>query len=99
MVIGLNCNKYNTFPYLISFSFCRWVTSQWGSCSKSCGVGIQHRKVNCMALTSTGDANVSISECHHIKRPKNHQKCHKKICPPEWEVGSWSKVGYPFNHI
>ncbi|XP_076594528.1 A disintegrin and metalloproteinase with thrombospondin motifs 7 [Chaetodon auriga] len=59
-----------------------WVTSNWSSCSTSCGLGAIWRTLAC----STG----SDSDCDLAKRPAPAQRCYLRPCST-WKVEEWSK--------
>ncbi|XP_053369210.1 A disintegrin and metalloproteinase with thrombospondin motifs 7 [Clarias gariepinus] len=59
-----------------------WITSNWSSCSTSCGLGAIWRSVHC----STGND----SDCDMVKRPLPARRCHIRPCAI-WKAGEWSK--------
>ncbi|KAI5608567.1 A disintegrin and metalloproteinase with thrombospondin motifs 7 [Silurus asotus] len=59
-----------------------WTTSNWSSCSTSCGLGAIWRSVQC----STGND----SDCDMAKRPLPARRCHLRPCAI-WKAGEWSK--------
>ncbi|KAB5558862.1 hypothetical protein PHYPO_G00022090 [Pangasianodon hypophthalmus] len=59
-----------------------WITSNWSSCSTSCGLGAIWRSVHC----STGND----SDCDMAKRPLPARRCHLRPCAI-WKAGEWSK--------
>ncbi|KAI1733039.1 GON domain-containing protein [Ditylenchus destructor] len=89
----------------VLLSCAQWKTEPWGTCSVSCGMGIQRRTVHC---TRTGINQRSIvfydTECQAHK-PKTERDCERMPCPilprkndssPEksvssihWGIGSW----------
>ena len=72
-------------PYPISTRNCtsrpcityRWTLGPWGTCSRSCGGGLQTRVVHCVA--SNNNEAVSSSFCKE-KEPGKIQKCNLNQC-------------------
>ncbi|XP_050424208.1 A disintegrin and metalloproteinase with thrombospondin motifs 9-like isoform X2 [Adelges cooleyi] len=73
----------------------KWRTSQWSSCSATCGQGVQNRRVSCRYAYKNGwrDA-VNETECDAVGKPPAAQKpCNLRAClapsnynwlPDEW---------------
>ncbi|XP_028411350.1 LOW QUALITY PROTEIN: SCO-spondin-like [Dendronephthya gigantea] len=59
-----------------------WTVSAWSICSKSCGGGVQSRRVSCK--------NKHIGECLETEKPESDRKCSEVPCP-FWSTGAWSK--------
>eukprot|EP00958_Prasinococcus_capsulatus_P023825 scaffold3619_cov328-Prasinococcus_capsulatus_cf.AAC.12 len=63
-----------------------WNKGSWGTCSESCGGGMQSRTVECVSPVGTGVAD---SECAEAK-PASSQSCNTQACLTyEWDEGSW----------
>lgn len=56
-----------------------WYTGDWGTCSKSCGGGIQTRAVAC--LRNNGDF-VAENFCNSTPRPQDTKTCNSQACGP-----------------
>lgn len=62
-----------------------WSVGSWGSCSKTCGSGVQYRSVTCQAgYNCTGS------------KPSTSQVCNTQACAPTytWKRTSGTKRGY-----
>ena len=35
-----------------------------------------------------------MSDCAHLERPSNVERCEVKPCVAEWQAGDWSKVSF-----
>ncbi|KAK6643498.1 hypothetical protein RUM43_005008 [Polyplax serrata] len=71
----------------------RWNYSDFQPCSKSCGIGIQTRDVNCIhEVTRGGGTTVVVpnSMCPQPP-PPDRQYCNVLDCPVRWHTGDWSK--------
>jgi len=55
-------------------------------CSRTCGDGVQLRRVACQDGHGTSSA-----ECNVDDRPADNQACHMGPCP-RWNHGDWSSV-------
>ncbi|XP_063110653.1 A disintegrin and metalloproteinase with thrombospondin motifs 20 isoform X1 [Cavia porcellus] len=63
----------------------QWRTGPWGSCSRSCAGGLQHRVVVCQ------DGNgQSASFCDAASKPPESKHCDLGPCP-RWNYGSWGE--------
>lgn len=70
-----------------------WYKSGWRPCSKTCGRGIQLRKIVCRRkVTQNLHETVKDSLCVEEK-PTGilQQECNKVPCPAEWKHMSWSE--------
>ncbi|XP_053571775.1 A disintegrin and metalloproteinase with thrombospondin motifs 18, partial [Bombina bombina] len=68
-----------------------WLTSEWSSCSASCGGGRQIRQIQCVQKTATNTEElVGHSNCP-ITTPTQEQACNGHECPAEWSTGPWSQ--------
>ncbi|GAB1862860.1 THSD4 protein [Camponotus japonicus] len=75
---GMNCDR------------AKWFIGSWTSCSVSCGVGMQHRDIACIARTNDEFVILSAKNCSDPK-PATKQVCRNSACSPEWFTSNWSK--------
>ncbi|KAG5675419.1 hypothetical protein PVAND_005325 [Polypedilum vanderplanki] len=71
----------------------RWNYSDYSPCTKSCGIGIKTREINCIHEVTRGGENTMIvpnSMCPQPP-PSDRQYCNVLDCPARWEVGEWSR--------
>lgn len=69
-----------------------WDIGEWSECSKTCGLGMQHRQVLCRQVYANRTLNVHTSHCRHLERPETASSCQLKICS-EWQIRSeWTSV-------
>ncbi|KAK6485415.1 A disintegrin and metalloproteinase with thrombospondin motifs 1-like [Huso huso] len=61
-----------------------WVIHEWGSCSRTCGGGVQRRVVDCQDYRGQ-----LTSECPAELRPADTRPCADTDCP-HWLLGDWS---------
>ncbi|XP_067620933.1 protein madd-4-like isoform X2 [Eurosta solidaginis] len=74
----------------------RWNYSDYTPCSKSCGIGIKTREVQCIHEVTRGGDNTMVvpnSMCPQPP-PADRQYCNVLDCPVRWEVGEWSKCSH-----
>lgn len=74
----------------------RWNYSDYSPCSKSCGIGIKTREVQCIHEVTRGGENTMVvpnSMCPQPP-PADRQYCNVLDCPVRWEVGEWSKCSH-----
>nr|XP_055030815.1 thrombospondin type-1 domain-containing protein 4-like [Misgurnus anguillicaudatus] len=72
-----------------------WDIGEWSECSKTCGLGTQHRQVLCRQMYANRTLTVHGSRCHHLERPEISSTCQLKICS-EWQIRSeWSPCSVP----
>jgi hypothetical protein len=72
----------------------RWNHSEFQTCSKPCGIGIQTREVNCIHEVTRGGGNTVIVPNHMCPQPPptDRQYCNVLDCPVNWHTSEWSKV-------
>lgn len=71
----------------------RWMVTSWSACTRSCGGGIQTRRVTCQKLKASGISTpVSNDMCTQLaKRPVDTQACNQQLCV-EWAFSTWGQV-------
>lgn len=67
----------------------KWFAGPWASCSVSCGVGVQHRDIVCIARTNDEFVTLPANNCSDPK-PSSEQVCKMPACAPEWFTSNWS---------
>lgn len=79
------CNDHQCPP--------RWNYSEYSACSKSCGIGIRTREVQCIHEVARGPENIMIVPNNMCPQPppSDRQYCNVLDCPVRWEVSEWSK--------
>lgn len=69
-----------------------WDIGEWSECSKTCGLGMQHRQILCRQIYANRTLNVHVSHCQDLERPETASTCQLKICS-EWQIRSeWTAV-------
>ncbi|XP_070985767.1 thrombospondin type-1 domain-containing protein 4-like [Oncorhynchus clarkii lewisi] len=72
-----------------------WDIGEWSECSKTCGLGMQHRQVLCRQVYANRTLNVHTSRCRHLEQPETTSTCQLKICS-EWQIQTeWSACYVP----
>uniref|UniRef100_A0A8C9R190 Thrombospondin type 1 domain containing 4 n=1 Tax=Scleropages formosus TaxID=113540 RepID=A0A8C9R190_SCLFO len=72
-----------------------WDIGEWSECSKTCGLGMQHRQVLCRQTYANHTLTVQASRCRHLEQPDTTTTCQLKICS-EWQVRTeWTSVSEP----
>lgn len=88
-VITQTCNDHPCPP--------RWNVSEYTSCSKKCGMGIQTREVICIhEVTMSNTVIVSHDMCEQPP-PPDRQHCNFVDCAVEWYTSNWTKVSIFFS--
>ena len=84
----------NAMSMLISDLIFRWNVSDFSSCSKTCGGGIQTRSVSCIQEVRHGGNNILRVDESFCPQPPpiTQQFCSVVDCPVKWKTGPWSKV-------
>lgn len=77
------------------YSLRRWISDEWGACSKVCGGGIRERLVVC-AEENNGARHRVPDEACGSNRPKIQEPCNTHECP-KWQVNDWSGVSVSFS--
>ncbi|NXB92812.1 ATL3 protein, partial [Vidua chalybeata] len=68
-----------------------WHAEEWQQCSRTCGGGIQTRRVSCKQLLTDGSFLKHPDDtCQEPKLPTS-KACAKVDCPPQLVFGEWSK--------
>ncbi|KAM9766168.1 thrombospondin type-1 domain-containing protein 4 isoform 2-T3 [Menidia menidia] len=57
-----------------------WDIGEWSECSKTCGLGMQHRQVLCRQVYANRTLNVHMGHCRHLEQPETASTCQLKIC-------------------
>lgn len=77
-------------------SVSRWVTEEWGPCSRSCGkLGVQTRGVQCLLPLPNGTHKAVPAKACPGDRPEARRPCLRVPCPAQWRTGAWSQVSRP----
>ncbi|XP_063001780.1 ADAMTS-like protein 4 [Elgaria multicarinata webbii] len=82
-----------------------WEAGEWAACSKSCGLGTQHRQVLCRQTYANRSTMVHPQRCGHLEKPNATQDCQVQVCS-HWEVRTnWSScsvlcgMGHRTRHV
>ncbi|TGZ49325.1 Thrombospondin type-1 domain-containing protein 4 [Temnothorax longispinosus] len=59
-----------------------WFTSNWSTCSATCGAGVQTRLVRCIV------EGISSTSCSEINKPSAEQRCNMEPCKKEIPVAN-----------
>ncbi|OWK07533.1 ADAMTS14 [Cervus elaphus hippelaphus] len=71
----------------------KWVTEEWGTCSRSCGkLGVQTRGVQCLLPLTNGTHKAMPAKACPGERPEARRPCLRVPCPLQWRTGAWSQV-------
>ncbi|XP_067203568.1 A disintegrin and metalloproteinase with thrombospondin motifs 9 isoform X2 [Linepithema humile] len=73
----------------------KWKISNWTPCSKSCGTGIQTRRVECTMRRGSHGPEIPVKDeqCSRLKsrKPKLQRLCQHVACDYIWQEGTWSE--------
>ncbi|XP_017755723.1 PREDICTED: A disintegrin and metalloproteinase with thrombospondin motifs 9 [Eufriesea mexicana] len=73
----------------------KWKTSSWTTCSKSCGTGLQRRRVECTIRRGNHGPEVTVrdEQCSRLglRKPKSQRPCRRVACNFIWQEGPWSE--------
>ncbi|XP_077175711.1 ADAMTS-like protein 4 isoform X2 [Paroedura picta] len=82
-----------------------WDVGEWSACSKSCGLGSQHRQVLCRQVYANRSTMVHPQRCEQLEKPNATQECQVQLCS-HWEVRTnWSScsvlcgLGHRTRHV
>ncbi|KAM5170849.1 ADAMTS-like protein 3 [Mantella aurantiaca] len=68
-----------------------WHMEDWQQCSRTCGGGVQNRKVSCKQLLADGSFMKLSEELCQMQKPASYKPCGKVDCPLQLTTGEWSK--------
>ncbi|XP_015439525.1 PREDICTED: A disintegrin and metalloproteinase with thrombospondin motifs 9 [Dufourea novaeangliae] len=72
-----------------------WKTSTWSACSKSCGSGLQRRRVECTIRRGNHGPQVTVKDeqCTRLglNKPRSQRPCRRVACDYIWQEGAWSE--------
>ncbi|XP_072837751.2 thrombospondin type-1 domain-containing protein 4 isoform X1 [Pogona vitticeps] len=72
-----------------------WDIGEWSECSKTCGLGMQHRQVLCRQIYANRTLTIQPYRCHHLEKPETTSTCQLKICS-EWQIRTeWTSCSVP----
>nr|XP_033775757.1 thrombospondin type-1 domain-containing protein 4 isoform X1 [Geotrypetes seraphini]XP_033775758.1 thrombospondin type-1 domain-containing protein 4 isoform X1 [Geotrypetes seraphini]XP_033775759.1 thrombospondin type-1 domain-containing protein 4 isoform X1 [Geotrypetes seraphini] len=72
-----------------------WDIGEWSECSKTCGLGMQHRQVLCRQMYANRTLAVQPHNCQHLEKPETASSCQLKICS-EWQIRTeWTPCSVP----
>ncbi|XP_076172003.1 A disintegrin and metalloproteinase with thrombospondin motifs 9 isoform X2 [Ptiloglossa arizonensis] len=75
--------------------FRKWKVSNWTSCSKSCGSGLQRRRVECTMRRGNHGPEVTVKDeqCSRLglAKPRSQRPCRRIACDYIWQEGAWSE--------
>uniref|UniRef100_UPI00398E87E1 thrombospondin type-1 domain-containing protein 4-like isoform X3 n=1 Tax=Pristiophorus japonicus TaxID=55135 RepID=UPI00398E87E1 len=67
-----------------------WDIGEWSECSKTCGLGMQHRQILCRQVYANHTTTVQPYRCQFLEKPGTTSTCQMKICS-EWQIRTeWS---------
>ncbi|XP_076766827.1 A disintegrin and metalloproteinase with thrombospondin motifs 1 [Xylocopa sonorina] len=108
MYVTAKC--YSKTGEIVSDSYCRrkkkptkvpcnhhcpkWVAGKWTRCSKSCGTGVQRRRVVCKIRRNHKlDITVKDEDCTRfgLEKPISQKYCRRVACRFIWQEGPWSE--------
>ncbi|MBZ3891382.1 A disintegrin and metalloproteinase with thrombospondin motifs 19 [Sciurus carolinensis] len=69
----------------------RWMMTEWTTCSRTCGKGMQSRQVACTQQLSNGTLIRARERDCTGPKPASTQRCEGQDCMTVWEAGVWSE--------
>lgn len=69
-----------------------FMVGDWSACSRTCGKGLQTRKVTCSVYTDNYIKIVPATQCEQQAKPVNVRKCLVQEFCPQWEADKWGEV-------
>ncbi|XP_073474934.1 thrombospondin type-1 domain-containing protein 4 isoform X1 [Aquarana catesbeiana] len=72
-----------------------WDIGEWSECSKTCGLGMQHRQILCRHIYANRTHTVQPHRCQNLEKPETTSTCQLKICS-EWQIRTdWTPCSVP----
>ncbi|KAG8440414.1 hypothetical protein GDO86_006244 [Hymenochirus boettgeri] len=72
-----------------------WDIGEWSECSKTCGLGMQHRQILCRHTYANRTLTVQSHRCQILEKPETTSTCQLKICS-EWQIRTdWTPCSVP----
>ncbi|XP_053317842.1 thrombospondin type-1 domain-containing protein 4 isoform X1 [Spea bombifrons] len=72
-----------------------WDIGEWSECSKTCGLGMQHRQILCRHIYANRTLTVQPYRCQNLEKPETTTTCQIKICS-EWQIRTeWTPCSVP----
>lgn len=69
----------------------RWMMTEWTTCSRTCGKGVQSRQVACTRQLENGTLIRAWERDCIGPKPATMQRCEGQDCMTVWEAGVWSE--------
>ncbi|CAH7022422.1 Adamts19 [Phodopus roborovskii] len=69
----------------------RWMMTEWTTCSRTCGKGVQSRQVACTQQLNNGTLTRAWERDCMGPKPATAQRCEGQDCMTVWEAGVWSQ--------
>ncbi|XP_028632997.1 A disintegrin and metalloproteinase with thrombospondin motifs 19 [Grammomys surdaster] len=69
----------------------RWMMTEWTTCSRTCGKGVQSRQVACTQQLENGTLIRAWERDCIGPKPATAQRCEGQDCMTVWEAGVWSE--------
>ncbi|XP_075826950.1 A disintegrin and metalloproteinase with thrombospondin motifs 19 [Microtus pennsylvanicus] len=69
----------------------RWMMTEWTTCSRTCGKGVQSRQVACTQQLNNGTLIRAWERDCLGPKPATAQRCEGQDCMTVWEAGVWSE--------
>ncbi|XP_063782276.1 thrombospondin type-1 domain-containing protein 4 isoform X3 [Pseudophryne corroboree] len=72
-----------------------WDIGEWSECSKTCGLGMQHRQILCRHIYANRTHTVQPHRCQSQEKPETTSTCQLKICSA-WQIKTdWTPCSVP----